>query len=73
MHVSLKIIPANLNNFLPYISNIDHTYSFSVIGLSETSLTPANTDAYSIVGYNHMGLTREDIKGVMYLYWFLRN
>ena len=43
------------------MSNIDH--SFSVIGFSETWLTPANIDAYSIVGYNHVGLTREDRKG----------
>ena len=71
MHVNIRSIPANLNNFLSYMSNIDH--SFSVIGFSETWLTPANIDAYSIVGYNHVGLTREDRKGVAYPYWFLRN
>ena len=48
MRVNIRSIPANLNNFLSYISNIDH--SFSVIGFSETWLTPANIDAYSIVG-----------------------
>ena len=64
-------IPATLNNFLSYMSNIDH--SFSVTGFSETWLTPANIDAYSIVGYNHVGLTREDRKEVAYSYWFLRN
>ena len=61
MHVNIRSIPANLNNFLSYMSNIDH--SFSVIGFSATWLTPANIDAYSIVGYNHVGLTRDDRKG----------
>ena len=61
MHVNIRSIPANFNNFLSYMSNIDH--SFSVIGFSETWLTPANIDANSIVGYNHVGLTRDDREG----------
>ena len=61
MHVNIRSIPANFNNFLSYMSNIDH--SFSVIVFSETWLTPANIDACSIVGYNHVGLTRDDRKG----------
>ena len=58
MEVNIRSILANLNNFLSYMSNIDH--SFSVIGFSETWLTPANIDAYSVVRYNYVSLTRKD-------------
>ena len=72
MHVNIRSIPAILNNFLSYMSNIDH--SFSVIGFSETWLTPANIDAYSTVGYNHVGLTRDERKaGGVSLLIYLKN
>ena len=43
------------------MSNIDH--EFSVIGLSETWLTPSDTDAFGIAGYNHVAVTRQAKKG----------
>ena len=39
------------------MSNLDH--EFCVIGLSETWLSPSNTDAYGIAGYNHVAVTRQ--------------
>ena len=57
IHSNIRGIPANLNGFLCYLSNIDH--NFFVIGFSETWLTPSNFDVYGIDGYNHVGLTRK--------------
>ena len=69
IHSNTKSIPANLNNFLSYISNIAH--DFSVIGFSETWLTPWNIDAYGIVVYNHAAVTREE-REVAYLYSYMK-
>ena len=61
LHKNIRSIPANLSILLWYMSNPDH--EFSVIGLSETWLTPSNTDAYCIAGYNHVAVTRQEKKG----------
>ena len=60
IHVNIRSIPANLNNFLTHMINVDH--DFSVIGFSETWPNPTNFDAYGVFGYNHVGLTRGDRK-----------
>ena len=44
------------------MSNLDH--EFSVIGLFETWLTPSNTDAYGIAGWNHVAVIRQAKKGM---------
>ena len=61
LHNNIRSIPANLSILLSYMSNLDH--EFSVIGLSETWLSPSNTDAYGIAGYNHVAVTRQAKKG----------
>ena len=61
LHNNVRSIPANLSILLSYMSNLDH--EFSVIGLSETWLTPSNTDAYGIARYNLVAVTRQAKKG----------
>ena len=61
IHSNIRSIPGNLTSFLCYLSNMDH--NLSVIGFSETWLTPSNFDVYGIDGYNHVGLTREYGRG----------
>ena len=61
IHSNIRSIPANLNAFMSYMSNIN--CDFSVIGFSETWLNSSNIDTYSIDGYRHVGLTRETGKG----------
>ena len=61
LHNNVRSIPANLSILLSYMSNLDH--EFSVIGLSETWLTPSHTDAYGIARYNLVAVTRQAKKG----------
>ena len=41
LHANIRSVPANLSNFVSYMSNIN--FCFSVIGLSETWLSPLHT------------------------------
>ena len=61
IHSYIRSIPANLNAFMSYMSNIN--CDFSVIGFSETWLNSSNIYTYSIDGYSHVRLTRETGKG----------
>ena len=61
LHNNIRSIPASLSILLSYMSNLDH--EFSVIGLSGAWLSPSNTDAYGIAGYNHVVVTRQAKKG----------
>ena len=67
MRIDIRSIPTNPNNFLSFMSNIDH--NFSAICFPDIWFTPTNNDAHDIVGYNHAGLTREDRKGGGISYW----
>ena len=56
IHTNIRSVPANLSSFLSYMSNFK--LCFSVIGFSETWLSPSLFDTYGISGYRHVGLTR---------------
>ena len=56
LHANIRSVPANMSIFVSYMSNIN--LCFSVIGLSETWLSPFSFDTYGINGYRHVGLTR---------------
>ena len=61
LNLNVWSIPANLSAFQSYLNTLEH--HFSVIGLTETWLKPLNVSVYSIEGYNHVGITRENTKG----------
>ena len=71
LHNNIRSIPANISILLSYMRNLDH--EFSVIGLSETWLSPSNSDAYGIGGYNHVVVTRQAKKGVGCLCSYQKN
>ena len=56
LHANIRSVPTNLSIYVSYLSNIN--LCFSVIGLSETWLSPFSFDTYGINGYRHVGLTR---------------
>ena len=56
LHANIRSVPANLSIFVSYMSNIN--LCFSVIGLSETWLSPFSFDTYGINGYRPVELTR---------------
>ena len=56
LHANIRSVPGNLSIFLSYMSNIN--LCFSVIGISETWLSPFPFDTYGVNGYRHVGLTR---------------
>ena len=61
LHLNIRSLPANLTSFMTYMSYVD--LCFSVIGFSETWLTPFSSDTYGINGFRHVGLTRATGRG----------
>ena len=57
-HLNIRSLPANLSHFLAFMENLE--FSFGVIGFTETWLTPDNITCYSIDGYSHVGITRQN-------------
>ena len=49
LHLNVRSIPKNFNNFLTYLETLQ--YQFSVIGISETWLKDHNVNCYFIDGY----------------------
>ena len=61
IHLNIRRVPKNINQFELYLRNIQH--EFSIIGLSETWLNESNFSLYNIVGYNHVYKYREKKSG----------
>ena len=61
LHANIRSLPDNVSSFMSYMNNIN--LCFSVIGFSETWLSPFTIDTYGMNGYNHVGLTRTAGKG----------
>ena len=61
IHLNIRSVPKNINQFELYLRNIQH--EFSIIGLSETWLNESNFSLYNIVGYNHVYKYREKKSG----------
>jgi hypothetical protein len=64
LHLNIRSIPTNQDTFTAtlHASNMKP----DLIGFSETWLTPSNADCYTMPGYNHEFLTRENKLGGVY-------
>ena len=58
MHLNIRSIPSNLTKLIKYLSNLNA--NFDIIGISETWLNETNKDIYSLNGYNHVPLVRQN-------------
>ena len=58
---NIRSASKNLDEFLCYLQTLNHTFSF--IGLVETWMSYDNVDTFSIEGYTHEFLCRENRRG----------
>ena len=61
MQFNIRSIPKNLDKLENYLAGL--RFSFTVIGISETWLKESNVDCYSLRGYQHYFVYRENKSG----------
>lgn len=61
MHMNIRSVPKHIDEFLLYLTNLNH--NFSVIGLTETWLSDTNVDLGNLDGYSHDHFCRQNKTG----------
>ena len=61
IHLNIRSLSKNLDNFLAYLSQLPH--KFSVIAFSETWATESNENSFKIPGYNNIFKSRTTSTG----------
>ncbi len=61
LHVNIRSLPYNYNEFLSFIQRQEIGYN--IILLTETWLTDADDQLYPIPGYSHLSINRLNRKG----------